>query len=587
MSDGSVQREGAEMSQLARSDGQKAEGGGGRSICGLRSASVVCLAAPRITLLVVVAVALLGVGIFFGEASLATAATDQAAFTLSNGVQSYDDATPGGMALKELFKATSIVVQSGKATGLTNLPIALTYGSKPLTGTAALSLTGSYEDATGLLQGTYYYEYDVVYTSSWFGAERQVGAYNGTVEAALGANVKTADLFLKGSWTVTHYTPAPGGGWQEASPSWGSDARHVTFTLTGIVPEHGTVLGGFRGTGKTRVSHDGGTTWTEAVSGEAVTVDDMISVENVPGTRVKIVFPDGSFYLAKSGCIVKCLSGGLQVQVGEVWINLKKQGRAFEVVTPTSVAGVMGTEFQVIVAPGVKDEIALFSGQVEVTANAGGKVTLSPGQKVSCTQSGLGQVQTVGAFADISSSPYKAAILGMSQAGIVSGRQQAGTWVFAPLETVKRMQFAKMVCGAMSVAVSEDSWLDSAPPFPDLGADPLDDVYPHDFVAAASAAGIIKGDKGKFKPYDGIYRIGVILMVVRALDGLAPGSLDAVPAGFSSTVGGLSGEHAEAMRTAEYNDLTDGLAGFGTGWNAWATATRGEVAQILWNAMWR
>ncbi len=207
------------------------------------------------------------------------------------------------------------------------------------------------------------------------------------------------------------------------------------------------------------------------------------------------MFPDGSFFVHEGrDCIVRLLSGGLQLQQGEVWLNLKKQGTRFEVVTPTSVAGVMGTEFQVIVAPGVKDEIALFSGQVEVTANAGGKVTLSPGQKVSCTQSGLGQVQAVGAFADISSSPYKAAILGMSQAGIVSGRQQAGVWVFAPLEVVKRMQFAKMVCGAMDIKVSEDSWLDSAAPFPDLGTDVANDIYPHDFVAAASAAGIIKGD---------------------------------------------------------------------------------------------
>ena len=131
------------------------------------------------------------------------------------------------------------------------------------------------------------------------------------------------------------------------------------------------------------------------------------------------------------------------------------------------------------------------------------------------------------------------------------------------------------------INVSEDSWLASAPPFPDLGADAGNDIYPHDFVAAAFAAGIIKGDKGNFKPYDGIYRIGVILMVVRALESLAPGSLDAVPAGFSSTVGGLSGEHAEAMRRAEYNNLLVGLAGFGSSWNAWGTASRGEVAQIL------
>ncbi len=575
------------MLRLARSDGRTAEGASDRSTRGLRSTGVVRLAATRITLLVAVAAALLGVGMLCAVPSSATAATGQAAFTLTNGVQSYSDSTPGGMALTELFKGTSVMVQSGKASGLTNLPISLTYGGKPLTGTAALSLTGTFEDATGLLQGTYYYEYDIVYSSTLFGPERQVGTYGGRVEAALGPNAKTASLFFGGSWTVTHYTPASGGGWQEASVGSGLDASHVTFTLSGTVPQHGTVLGGLRGAGKTRISQDGGATWTEAASGQGLQVDDLISVENVAGTRTKIVFPDGSSFIMKAGTVVRLLSGGLQLKQGEVWLNVKKQGDKFEIITPTSVCGVFGTEFQVTAFPGVKDEIALFSGQVRVTANAGGTMTLSPGQKVSCQGTGLGPVQAVGSFADTTSSPYNAAILGMSQAGIVSGRQQGGVWMFAPLETVKRMQFAKMVCGAMDIHVSEDSWRDSAPPFADLGPDPLDTTYPHDFVAGASAVGIIKGDKGKFKPYDGIYRIGVILMVVRALDSLAPGSLKAVPTDFSSTVGGLSGEHAEAMRKAEYNDLTDGLSGFDKGWNPWAAATRGEVAQILWNAMWR
>jgi len=386
---------------------------------------------------------------------------------------------------------------------------------------------------------------------------------------------------------VTHYLPAAGGGWQEESPGSGSDARHVTFTLTRTVPEHGTVLGGVRGAGTIRISPDGGETWTEASPGQGLQVDVMVSVETVAGTQAKIVFPDGSTFILKAGTVVRLLSGGLQLTQGEVWLNVKKQGDTFEIITPTWVCGVLGTEFQVTVAPGVKDEIALFAGQVEVTANAGGTVTLSPGQKVSCAPSGLGPVGSIGAFTDIDASTYKAAILGMNQAGIVSGRQESSVWVFAPLETVKRAQFAKMVCGAMSIGVSEDSWLDSARPFPDLEPDPLNDLYPHDYVAAASAAGIIKGDNGRFKPYDSIYRIGVILMVVRALDSLAPGTLDAVPADFTSTVAGLSGEHAEAMSKAEYNHLTDGLAGFGPGWNAWDTASRGEVAQMLWNAMWR
>ena len=549
----------------------------------------------RVAVWAVLLAVLLTVGVFLGKPSPASAATvedaaNQATFTLSNGVQSYEDTTPGGLALKELFKAASIVVQSGKATGLINLPISLTYAGKPLTGTAALSLTGDYEDATGLLEGTYYYEYDIVYTTTLFGLERQVGAYNGTVEAGVGTNQyfpPTASVLFRGSWTVTHYRPAPGGGWGDASPGSGSDSRRVTFALTGTVPEHGTVLGGFKGSGKTTMSRDGGVTWTEAAPGQELQEDDMISVEAVPGTRAKIVYPDGSIFIMKAGSIVRMKTWGIEIKQGEVWLSLKKQGETSRSSRPHLRRGGMGTELQVTVTPGVKDEIALFSGQVKVTANAGGTVTLSPGQKVNCTQSGLGQVETAGAFTDIADCPYKAAILGMSRAAIVSGRQQGGVWVFAPLETVKRMQFAKMVCGAMDIGVTEGSWLDSAPPFPDLGTDPLDDVYPHDFVAAASAAGIIKGDKGNFKPYDGIYRIGVILMVVRALDSLSPGALDAVPASFASTVGGLSGEHAEAMRKAEYNHLTAGLAGFGSSWNAWATASRGEVAQILWNAMWR
>ncbi|NLT35551.1 MAG: hypothetical protein GXX83_06600 [Gaiellales bacterium] len=83
--------------------------------------SVVRLAAARLTLLVAAAVALLAAGILLGNPSPASAAPGQATFTLANGVQTYEDTTPGGLALKELFRATSIVVQSGNAHGLTNL----------------------------------------------------------------------------------------------------------------------------------------------------------------------------------------------------------------------------------------------------------------------------------------------------------------------------------------------------------------------------------------------------------------------------------------------------------------------------------
>lgn len=176
----------------------------------------------------------------------------------------------------------------------------------------------------------------------------------------------------------------------------------------------------------------------------------------------------------------------------------------------------------------------------------------------------------------------------MSQAEIVSGRQAEGFWIFAPQENVKRAQFAKMVCGAMEIPATESSWLDSARPFPNLEPDKQDDPYPDDYVAAAFAAGIVKGDSTRnFNPYDNIYRVRVVLMVVRALESLSPAALDPVFVGFASSVQGLSGEHAEVMKKAEYIGLLAGLTGFGSTWNPWETATRGEVAQILWNVMWR
>ena len=91
---------------------------------------------------------------------------------------------------------------------------------------------------------------------------------------------------------------------------------------------------------------------------------------------------------------------------------------------------------------------------------------LDPGQKVTSTAAGLGQVVSSAPFADIGTSPYRPAILGMSQAGIVSGRQEGGVWVFGPQENVKRAQFAKMVCGTMEIPVTESSWLESDPPLP-------------------------------------------------------------------------------------------------------------------------
>jgi len=52
-----------------------------------------------------------------------------------------------------------------------------------------------------------------------------------------------------------------------------------------------------------------------------------------------------------------------------------------------------------------------------------------------------------------------------------------------------------------------------------------------------------------------------------------------------STLGDLDPEHGANLRTAEYNGLLAGLAGFGPSWDPWAVCSRGEAAQILCNWM--
>jgi hypothetical protein len=54
---------------------------------------------------------------------------------------------------------------------------------------------------------------------------------------------------------------------------------------------------------------------------------------------------------------------------------------------------------------------------------------------------------------------------------------------------------------------------------------------------------------------------------------------------YPGTVGDFDPGHAPFMPLAEYNGLLDGLVGFDRGWDPWLPATRGEVAQILWNVL--
>lgn len=183
-------------------------------------------------------------------------------------------------------------------------------------------------------------------------------------------------------------------------------------------------------------------------------------------------------------------------------------------------------------------------------------------------------------FPDVPSThAYFAAIEGMADAGIIGGYTDGR---FGPSDPLYRAQFAKMICGTFDLSAPEGTPL----PFTDLGEDDPSSLYPHQYVAAAYAAGITQGlTATSFGTYVDITRAQVITMSIRAAESLAPGTLAEPPAGFDCTVPDFSDIHYPKLRKAEYNGLLDGLTGFGESWDPWQKSSRGECAQILWSLL--
>ena len=108
--------------------------------------------------------------------------------------------------------------------------------------------------------------------------------------------------------------------------------------------------------------------------------------------------------------------------------------------------------------------------------------------------------------------------------------------------------------------------------------------FPGKFIVALSRLGVAQGTSAtRYSPWSPLSRAQLITMTVRTIQALEPGRLHEVPAGYVGSLGDFSTVHGPAMRIAEYNGLLSGLAGFGSGWNPWNIATRGEIAQVIDN----
>ena len=189
-------------------------------------------------------------------------------------------------------------------------------------------------------------------------------------------------------------------------------------------------------------------------------------------------------------------------------------------------------------------------------------------------------------FSDVpASNPYYAAITALSSRGIISGFSD-GT--FGPDKPVLRKQFAKMIVGAMGLTVTEHDWQDASRPFADLGPRrPEQSLSPRLHRCGQGArpdrrqdAHHVRAQRQHHPGADGDHG-GAGGSELWASTWLPWAPTTSVP--FS---GYANATHGENVHVADYNGLLRGLlvAGDPSAWMA-ANATRGEVAQVLWNLM--
>ena len=179
-------------------------------------------------------------------------------------------------------------------------------------------------------------------------------------------------------------------------------------------------------------------------------------------------------------------------------------------------------------------------------------------------------------FPDVSPShPYYTAIEDLAHDGIVNG---APGGLFLPGGSVTRQQFAKMIVLGCGYPVSEDDVC----PFKDVTKGGGATFHPDNYVAVCAARGITQGKTATmFDPYGTITRAQVMTMVVRAAKDLKPLAVQEPPADWKGQLSTKDPTHGPNIARAEYNGLLTGidLALFSVN----GAATRGEIAQIIWN----
>jgi len=308
-----------------------------------------------------------------------------------------------------MFNETTLeIAKDGKISGNANAPISggppFTEYNKNITGNAALSMEGNYSHKDNLLTGKFSItqntfrknkfdpenpslilrseSYNIKYEGSFKGSFADTGnlnldfsgtknyAFEGISKDRDGKLLDTADAGKNSHTSESNFRV----NFYDYGQGMGTSGANIDLK-GGLI----------RGTAK--FSRDKGIEWFDINKDEPLEVKVYDIIETGPNTRMLIKYADGSVFRLKSNTKLTILPNGIQLEYGDSFFNLQKQGKNFKVVTPTTVCGVLGTTFGVTHSKDTGEtSVELLEGSVEaIITESEEKIMLVPGIKLTVT----------------------------------------------------------------------------------------------------------------------------------------------------------------------------------------------------------
>ncbi len=108
-------------------------------------------------------------------------------------------------------------------------------------------------------------------------------------------------------------------------------------------------------------------------------------LETLQQSKAALVYGDGTKMRIKERTLVEVQPMSIKVFKGKTWYKFTKRGTEFRIETPTLIAGIRGTEFEVAVSSRKKASVSVVEGAVAVNSVARGRgMVLRPGMATHC-----------------------------------------------------------------------------------------------------------------------------------------------------------------------------------------------------------